>query len=141
MSRTVPAGASSDISVLVVDDHELNREVLNDFLESAGFKVHTVGDARKALADLPSIKPDVVIMDVQMPGMDGIEATRRIRSLADPLLATLPILGLTAMGMPGDKERCLAAGMSDFKVKPFPLTDLVVLLKTLVGPESSRRSP
>ena len=122
---------SDPLTVLLVDDNELNRESLAEFLMRAGFKVIPVPDGASALRELLQVHPDVIIMDVQMPGMDGLEATRRLRQLPDAGIAGTPVLGLTAMAMPGDRERCLRAGMTEYQVKPFPLKLLPEVLKRL----------
>lgn len=122
------------VTVMLVDDHELNRELLADYLDAHGFKVTCCNDGQSALEVLPTLRPSVVIMDVQMPGMDGLETTRRIRSMADQALATVPILGLTALAMPEDKDKCIASGMDDYLGKPFSLKALPPILRRLASP-------
>jgi hypothetical protein len=119
--------------VVVVDDNDLNREMVTDYLISHGFEVHAFMDGERALEELAKLRPDVVIIDVQMPGLDGLEATRRIRQLGDHEIASVPILGLTAMSLPEDRDRCLAAGMNAYQGKPFSLKVLPSLLRGLVS--------
>lgn len=133
-----PVRGTRPVRVLVVDDDELNRTLLSDLLADAGYVVAAVPDGPSALREFERHDPDVVIMDVQMPGVDGLEVTRRIRALKDPRHASVPVLGLTALGMPGDRKRCLDAGMTDYYVKPFPLSRFPALINRLV---SSRTSP
>lgn len=125
--------SSESITVMMVDDHELNRELLSDYLEAQGFLVTPCRDGQSALDTLPQLRPRVVIMDVQMPGMDGLETTRRIRSMPDQTLSTVPILGLTALAMPDDKDKCLASGMNDYLGKPFSLKALPPILRRLAA--------
>ena len=120
------------LRVMVVDDHDLNRDLVTDYLTAAGFEVHPFMDGVRALKELPGLRPDVVIMDVQMPGLDGLEVTRRIRQFADRGIADVPILGLTALAMPEDRDRCIAAGMNAYQGKPFSLKALPGLLRRLV---------
>jgi CheY-like chemotaxis protein len=123
---------SSPIRVLVVDDHDLNRELVTDYLAAAGFEVQACVNGMSALDVLPQLLPDVVIMDVQMPGLDGLEVTRRVRQSKDPRLAHVPILGLTALAMPEDRARCLDAGMNEYQGKPFSLKTLPGILRRLI---------
>jgi PAS domain S-box-containing protein len=114
---SVPALASlSGLRVLLVEDNELNRQLATKLLMRAGMEVSTANDGAEAVEAVKQRKFDAVLMDVQMPNMDGLEATRAIRR--DPALAELPIIAMTANVMTGDRERCLAAGMSDYLSKP-----------------------
>jgi PAS domain S-box-containing protein len=113
--------------VLLVEDNELNQIVAAELLrDAAGMVVTVAGDGEEALAALAQQRPDAVLMDVQMPGMDGYEVARRIRAV--PAWAGLPIIAMTAHAMPRDRERCLAAGMDDFVSKPFDPADLFGVL-------------
>ncbi len=112
--------------VLLVDDNALNLDVATTFLEHAGTVVRTASNGAEAIALLRDARFDCVLMDVQMPVMDGLEAVRRIR--ADPAIADIPVIAMTANVMREDRERYLAAGMSDFIGKPFQYHTLVVTM-------------
>lgn len=105
--------------VLVVDDNTLNRRLTSQLLRQLGAENETVASAEECFARLEESSFELILMDVQMPGMDGLEATRRIRRReeADGIVRT-PIVALTADAMVGDRERCLAAGMNDYLTKP-----------------------
>ena len=105
--------------VLVAEDVELNQYLARHILESWDFEVTIVNNGREAVEQLQAASFDCILMDVQMPEMDGIEATRHIRQLPDPVKANIPIIALTANALKGDSERYLAAGMNDYLSKPF----------------------
>jgi len=116
------------LDILVVDDVELNQEVVRDMLTDAGMRVRVAANGNEALAAIAERRPDCVLMDCQMPVMDGYEATRRIR--LDPRLSALPVIALTANALPSEKEKCRNAGMDSYIVKPVTSGDLLgVLLK------------
>jgi CheY-like chemotaxis protein len=134
------AGAHADGSdplqgatVLVVDDDVRNVFALTSALELHGMKVlyaDNGGDGIALLAKRPDI--DLVLMDVMMPGMDGNEATERIRRMPD--YATLPVVFLTAQAMPGDRERSLLAGASEYVTKPVDLDHLLGVMRSWLAP-------
>ncbi len=105
--------------VLVVEDNDVNQLVALGMLESLGYEVTTADNGRLALEVLKTESFDVILMDCQMPEMDGYEATRCIRALNNRELAGTPIIALTANAMSGDAEKCIAAGMDDYLAKPF----------------------
>ncbi len=105
--------------VLVAEDVELNQYLVRHIMESWGFTVDVVSNGREAVNKIQENKYDLVLMDIQMPEMDGMEATRAIRQLSDPVKAAIPIVALTANALKGDSEKYLAAGMNDFLPKPF----------------------
>jgi PAS domain S-box-containing protein len=116
-SRPSGLEAIRGASILLAEDNVFNQEVAGEMLEQAGAKVTIANNGKEALEWLRKARFDCVLMDMQMPEMDGLEATRLIR--ADPALAGLRILALTANIMQSDRERCAAAGMDDFITKPF----------------------
>jgi CheY-like chemotaxis protein len=105
--------------VLVAEDVELNQFLARHILESWDFVVVIAGNGLEAIEQLGKDAFDCILMDVQMPEMDGIEATHHIRSLPDPVKANIPIIALTANALKGDSEKYLAAGMTDYLAKPF----------------------
>jgi CheY-like chemotaxis protein len=102
--------------ILIVDDNPLNLKLVRVLLAGEGYSVHTAIDAEQALQQLDKLTPDVILMDVQLPGMDGLELTRRIK--ADPARRGITILALTAYAMKGDDDRARAAGADGYLVKP-----------------------
>jgi CheY-like chemotaxis protein len=108
--------------VLLVEDNESNLEMLSTYLRIKGCEVLAARTGASAITLAGDQGPDLILMDVQMPGMDGLETTRRLRMA--PALRRTPIIALTALAMPGDRERCLEAGMDDYLSKPVGLKEL-----------------
>ncbi|AFL74539.1 response regulator [Thiocystis violascens] len=117
-----PAVAHQQPRVLLVDDNASNLDMLATYLRIKGCDVMTASNGRQALALAREQRPDIILMDVQMPEMDGLETTRRFR--ADPAFRLTPIIALTALAMPGDREQCLDSGMDDYLSKPLGLREL-----------------
>ena len=117
------ASAASGARVLLVEDNAAQSALFVEALGAAGFRVDRARNGLEALEKAEATRPDVVVMDVQMPGLDGLEATRRLR--ANPALRETPVLALTALVMPGDRERCREAGVDEYVAKPVTLADLV----------------
>ena len=121
--------------VLLVEDHEINQVVARSFLEHLGFEVDVAADAADAMSALDARDFAVVVMDCQMPGMDGYELTQRIRDGEAGLRAQrTPIIALTAHATPADRERCLAAGMNDYLAKPVNVQLLGSTLERWLAP-------
>lgn len=117
------------VRILLAEDNAINQKVALKLLEKLGYRADAVANGSEAVTALASIPYDLVFMDCQMPEMDGYEATRTIRSADFPVInAEIPIIALTANAMEGDKERCIAAGMSDYLAKPFNPQALVDIL-------------
>lgn len=115
---------SSDKSVLVLlaEDNQANIDAMAGYLSIKGYQVIVARNGAEAIERAEADRPAIVLMDIQMPQVDGIEAIRRLR--ANPDLATIPIIALTALAMPGDRERCLAAGANEYLSKPVRLKQL-----------------
>ncbi len=122
--------------ILLAEDNEDNINTLLDYLQVKGYRVIVARNGHEAIERAREKRPDVILMDIQMPGMDGLEATRRIRADADAStglstgLAVVPIIALTALAMPGDRERCLEAGANEYLSKPVSLRGLVKAIET-----------
>jgi CheY-like chemotaxis protein len=115
--------------VLVVEDNAINQRVVTRMLEKLGHRADVAGNGLEALAALGERPYDLVLMDCQMPEMDGFEATRRLRDPASGVLdPRVRVVALTANAMAGDRERCLAAGMDDHLPKPIQIQTLAAML-------------
>ena len=124
------------VRILLVDDNPINQELACDLLEGAGIVVTVAGDGREALAALESGRFDAVLMDCQMPVMDGYEATRALR--LRPGMAHLPVIAMTANAMAGERDKVLAAGMNDYVAKPIQVDELFATLARWVRPQPAR---
>ena len=120
-----PEKTSSQL-ILLAEDNENNASVIMDLLDYHGYKVIQATHGGEVLPLAEEHHPDLIMMDIQMPVMDGLEVTRQIRS--KPEHKDLPIIALTALAMDGDRERCLAAGANEYMSKPFNLNDLAGLI-------------
>lgn len=116
--------------VLIADDNAANVDTMSTYLRAKGFRVEAVGDGLAAVAAAKELRPDAIVMDVQMPGLDGLSAIGRIRD--DPGGRAIPIIAVTALAMRGDRDRCLAAGASEYLAKPVSLRGLVHALEALL---------
>ena len=118
--------------VLVVDDHEDNRRILRDLLASAGYEVieATTGDDGVAMAKART--PDLILMDIQLPGIDGYEATRRIK--ADDALRRIPLIVVTSYALSGDDAKALAAGADAYVAKPFSPRAMLAKIREYLPP-------
>lgn len=126
-AQPVPmAGEATSNQVLIVEDHPVNAMLLQDILQHWGYETHRVEDGIQALSWLESHHPDSILMDIHLPGLDGLEVTRRIK--ANPAWRHIPVIATTALVMAGDRDRCLAAGMQDYLSKPLNHEKLVAVL-------------
>ncbi len=115
--------------ILLVEDNEMNRDMLSRRLERRGFEVVVAVDGAEGVAKSKSELPDIVLMDMSLPVMNGWEATRAIK--ADPTTAQMPVIALTAHSMPGDREKAMEAGCDDYDVKPVELPRLLDKMASL----------
>jgi CheY-like chemotaxis protein len=102
--------------ILVVEDNPANQMLIKFTLEGGGYQVDVAGSAHEALVSIQRRQPDLILMDIQLPGQDGLSFTRQLK--ADPALKAIPVVALTARAMVGDQELCLAAGCSGYISKP-----------------------
>ena len=122
--------------LLLAEDNELNREIAIEILGNYGFRIDTVENGMEAIKKISASKPgdyDLVLMDIQMPIMDGYEATKAIRSLKDPALARIPILAMTANAFDADRKAALECGMDGFLSKPIDLKETILALQNILG--------
>lgn len=113
-------------TVLIVDDNAANLKLARVLLQGEGYRVHTAADAEEALRLLETFTPRVILMDIQLPGMDGLELTRRLK--ADVATRDIVILALTAYAMKGDEEKARAAGCDGYIAKPIDIDSLPGLI-------------
>ncbi|MBD3216601.1 MAG: response regulator [Candidatus Lokiarchaeota archaeon] len=109
--------------ILLVEDNEMNRDMLSRRIARRGFEVTTAVDGAEAIAMAKEASPDLILMDMSLPTIDGWEATRRIK--AKPETSAIPIIALTAHAMEGDREKALAAGCDDYDTKPINFSRLM----------------
>ena len=121
--------------ILLVEDNELNRDMLARRLARRGYTVALAVDGRQGLEMACAGSPDLVLMDMSLPGIDGWEATRRIKR--DPATRRVPIIALTAHAMPGDVEKAIAAGCDEYETKPVEFGRLVAKMETLLAASHS----
>jgi two-component system cell cycle response regulator DivK len=113
--------------ILVVEDQEDNRQILRDLLGSVGFEMIEAGDGQEALVQVAKQRPDLILMDIQLPIMDGYEATRRIKS--DPATKSIPIIVVTSYALSGDEGKARAAGCDAYVTKPYSPRQLLAKVK------------
>jgi PAS domain S-box-containing protein len=132
-SLDAPITNKNDIQsplILLVEDNEANIITTVSYLEAKHYRVLLAKNGQEAIAIAKAHQPDIILMDIQMPTMDGIEATRQIR--LDPNLVDIPIIAMTALAMSGDRDRCLAAGANEYVSKPLKLKQLVTTIQSLL---------
>jgi two-component system cell cycle response regulator DivK len=117
--------------VLLVEDNEMNRDMLSRRLIRRGFQVVFAMDRRQGIDLAHSERPDIILMDMSLPVIDGWEATRRLK--ADDITRSVPVIGLTAHAMSGDREKAIEAGCDDYDTKPVDLERLIGKIDRLLG--------
>jgi two-component system cell cycle response regulator DivK len=116
--------------ILVVEDQEDNRQIVRDLLTTTDYEVMEAENGEEALAAVAKQRPDLILMDIQLPIMDGYEATRRLK--ADPALRAIPIIAITSYALSGDEEKARAAGCDDFVPKPYSPRELLAKIRKYV---------
>jgi two-component system cell cycle response regulator DivK len=125
-------------SILIVDDNPVNMKLIRILLMGEGYNVRTAADANEALAVLKDFTPALILMDIQLPGVDGLELTRRLKS--DASTSGIKIVGLTAYAMKGDQERIIAAGCDGYIPKPIETRTLPGLIAHYLKKEATSRN-
>lgn len=121
--------------LLYIEDNEMNRDMLSRRLARRGHEVLIAVDGEQGIAQATTEKPDLILMDMSLPVVDGWEATRRLK--ASPETQSIPIIGLTAHAMATDRDKCLKAGCDDYDTKPVELERLLGKIERLLGPGAS----
>jgi CheY-like chemotaxis protein len=121
-------------TILLVEDNEMNRDMLSRRLIRRGYKVEMAEDGESGVRMALGNQPALILMDLSLPDIDGLEATRRLK--ADPRTSRIPIIVLTAHAMMGDRQQALAAGADDYDIKPVELERLVGKILALLGQET-----
>ena len=122
--------------ILIVEDNEMNRDMLSRRLARRGYQIAIAVDGEEGIAAAKSGSPDLILMDMSLPVVDGWEATRRLK--AEPPTRAIPVIGLTAHAMAGDREKVLAAGCDDYDTKPIELPRLLQKIEALLGRTGER---
>jgi two-component system cell cycle response regulator DivK len=123
--------SSATKRILVVEDNELNMKLLNDVLEAHGYDVLSTGEGAVAVAWARQYRPDLILMDLQLPDMSGLEVTRQLKADADT--ASIPIVAVTAFAMAGDEKKALDHGCDAYVAKPIDLRNFLDLIAGFIG--------
>ena len=119
--------------ILIVEDNEVNRVLMKDLLAYHGYEIIEAANGAEGIEEAKEYRPDLILMDMQMPIMDGIQAITHLK--ADPETRDLKIIGITSFAMKGDRERILQAGCDEYVAKPINTRELPKLVKRLLGEE------
>lgn len=119
--------------ILLVEDNDFNRDMLSRRLKRRGYDIIDAADGEQAVRLASTHVPDIILMDINLPGMDGWEATRRIR--ANDATASIPIIALTAHAMTGDREKTIHAGCDEYETKPVNFEGLISKMQNLLVPQ------
>ena len=121
--------------ILLVEDNEINQEIAQEILGDAGLVIDIVGDGTEAVNTIKNVEAgtyDLILMDIQMPIMDGYEATRQIRAMEDPARSSVPIVAMTANAFDEDRQKAMEAGMNGHVAKPIDILKLMDILKDIL---------
>ena len=129
----IPAIPGSSPLILIVEDNPLNVNTIESYLTAKGYRSIVANDGQAAIELTQKHHPNLILMDIQMPGMDGLEAIVKIRQ--NTQLVAIPIIALTALAMDGDREKCLRAGANDYLTKPVKLKQLHTTIQQFLVPK------
>ena len=122
-------------TILLAEDNEANKLTISRYLKAKGYQLLFAKDGQEAIYLARSMLPDLILMDIQMPNIDGLEAIKIIRGSNIPELANIPIIALTALAMTGDRERCIEAGANEYLTKPVKLKRLDTSIQQVLSAE------
>jgi CheY-like chemotaxis protein len=125
--------------ILIAEDNAVNRELLRELLETRGYEVLEACDGQEALQMIEQAQPDILLLDIGMPVLDGFDVIRKIRE--NPCLATMPVLAITAYAMQGDREKIMKSGFNGYLSKPVDARSLAEELKRLLSRGNDRNAP
>lgn len=117
-------------TILLIEDNEMNRDMLSRRLARRGFEVVTANDAEKGIVSAREQRPDLILMDISLPGLNGWEATKCLK--ADPPTSSIPIIALTAHAMSSDRDKAMDAGCDEYETKPVDLPNLLAKINALL---------
>jgi CheY-like chemotaxis protein len=135
----IDPNAKNKPTILLIEDTNEVVMIIKDYLEMAGYKIITAQDGVEGMTQAKLVHPDLILMDIQMPRMDGFETTQKLRNDAE--FRHTPIIALTALAMPNDRERCLAAGMNEYMSKPVNLKALAKMIRQFLFEHKESTSP
>ena len=118
-------------TILIVEDHDDNRRIMRDLLSAGGYQVIEAHTGVEGVSAAQNHQPDLILMDIQLPGIDGYEATRRIKSI--PELETIPIVAVTSYALSGDDKKAFSSGCDDYVTKPFSPRELLKKVNGLLN--------
>jgi len=118
--------------ILIIDDNENNRLLMADILQYRGYEISEAEDGAKGINLAAKLKPDLILLDMQMPGIDGFAAAKMLKS--DPLTKDIKIIVVTSLAMKGDREKIIALGVDDYIAKPIDTRQFPVLVEKYIGP-------
>ena len=122
--------------ILLVEDNEVNRRLAGFLLRSHGYQVREATTASAAFEMVEKERPDLIVMDIQLPGMDGLEITKKLKE--QPATADIPVIAVTSYAMKGDREKALAAGCAGYVTKPIDKNTFIQEVATHVGPKAAK---
>lgn len=123
--------SETEKTILVVEDNELNMKLFHDLLEAQGYRILQTGDGNKAFGIVMDHRPDLILMDIQLPEKSGLDVTKEIK--AEPSIRDIPVIAVTAFAMKDDEERIRAAGCDDYLAKPISVTEFLDKVKRVLA--------
>ncbi|MBE9176162.1 PAS domain S-box protein, partial [Synechocystis salina LEGE 06155] len=129
-----PLSSRDSPLLLLAEDNEANIKTVSSYLKVKGYRISLAKNGLEAIHEAETLRPDLILMDIQMPKLDGLEAIKRIRAIPD--LASMPIIAITALAMEGDRQRCLEAGATDYVTKPIKLKELAITIGQILSQTS-----